>query len=1103
MEVESEEEQDQLLDEEGDEEDVTREVHAKSPPAADEQEDDTLHGDVNEYDSEETLEYDQEDDMPKGVDQQAQHAEDADEEAPEDVDELTDEAADEPVEEDIEDLPEQPLEELVADDVAELEEQTQAPVEDSGDETVSEPEEELEEPAEPTGLVSSGFEENLSEDGEHEADEHTENGVETADPSLEDADDLDDSPVDLTEDHQEADAEESAPQTAQTQEELDQEEQLKHLELEVEREFRESLKNPSNPGLTNSLVEGLEDVFVEPPVSEFDEIRDGSETEDDLEMQEAGEHEEADFDDQFDEQDMDDQSFDEGEPTLVPADTTIQLSPNKQPIQAYEVEEPEDSTTFSPTRQVYYRFRRVLSPVRVLDGSPEQRRHMSPIGVHLDETVTADNQIGDEEINEDPFVEPKQATPRRRLSTRRALFDNAPRFTPLAQQFSQWKASSPEKLQPRRSRRGVFSLGGGLGRSTEVESTPELEEVAYPDVSGQVQAEDVVEVSDDVAEEPEEVAEEPEEVADEPEEVADEPEEVADEPEEVADEPEEVPVSGVPEAQSEVPDEAPEVPQEAESGLHDEASEVLEEAQFEVPHETTQPTEEPQIYEDSESQSTLELEPEESRQPMAEMAHPEPSLVEVENDLNQTSVANSPTHESQPVDVSDDRETDFNEELVSSPAHDTQGENKENTHIPVLTPFTPMKLNPFQMQTVHTVSKVPLKPEGFVSPLKVSRKRGLSLSGASPGRSSRPRISSYAPAQGPAPSLSPRKSPRIQRAAERRSVSQPAETQAMMEQRPGSAKRAHTPSPTKKAKTPRKSLTAPKLPLQGAVVYVDVHTTEGEDASGIFIELLQQMGARCVMKWSWNPRASQSPEENRVGITHVVFKDGGVRTLEKVRQARGLVKCVGVGWVLDCERENKWLDESHYQVDSSIIPRGGAKRRKSMEPRALSNINGTLVKTDASLSAAHRRRSGIDAAKEAFVRDTTDSSASSSSSSTTTTPTLHHHNHNHPQESSSSTTPDSTAGHTEADQTYCHTPKTPATPSTWTPSACPPPRRSICPSATNSSSRLVRPSRSDRACSRRPLLGRRSRVRSSGPSSRPPDGRVWRISREWGVRLLS
>jgi len=96
------------------------------------------------------------------------------------------------------------------------------------------------------------------------------------------------------------------------------------------------------------------------------------------------------------------------------------------------------------------------------------------------------------------------------------------------------------------------------------------------------------------------------------------------------------------------------------------------------------------------------------------------------------------------------------------------------------------------------------------------------------------------------------------------------------------------------------------------VVYVDVHTSEGEDASGIFLELLTLMGARCVKQWSWNPRASMatsaneenSPRSsevsnNKAGITHVVFKDGGKRTMEKVRESKGTVACVGVGWVLE------------------------------------------------------------------------------------------------------------------------------------------------------------------------------------------------------------
>lgn len=48
------------------------------------------------------------------------------------------------------------------------------------------------------------------------------------------------------------------------------------------------------------------------------------------------------------------------------------------------------------------------------------------------------------------------------------------------------------------------------------------------------------------------------------------------------------------------------------------------------------------------------------------------------------------------------------------------------------------------------------------------------------------------------------------------------------------------------------------------------------------------------------------------------------------------------GWH-SCERENQWLDEAPYYIDTSFVPRGGHRRRKSMEPKALANNNGTLV----------------------------------------------------------------------------------------------------------------------------------------------------------------
>jgi hypothetical protein len=233
-------------------------------------------------------------------------------------------------------------------------------------------------------------------------------------------------------------------------------------------------------------------------------------------------------------------------------------------------------------------------------------------------------------------------------------------------------------------------------------------------------------------------------------------------------------------------------------------------------------------------------------------------------------------------------------------------EDKENLG-PSILPSTPMKaqVQPDELRTIHTVSKVPLKAEGDVSPLKLSRKRGLSLSSTSPTRSSpRVRKPTLVALNDRVPILSPsRKSPRVSRS--------PTPKRNSITGRRSSVKApvmaaSNTPVATASpAKKQRRSISTEQKALHGAVVHVDVHTTEGEDASGIFVELLQQMGARCVKSWSWNPRSSLSPVDDvepkdlRVGITHVVYKDGGLRTLEKVKKAAGLVKCVGVGWVLE------------------------------------------------------------------------------------------------------------------------------------------------------------------------------------------------------------
>ncbi|OQU95703.1 hypothetical protein CLAIMM_01881 [Cladophialophora immunda] len=198
----------------------------------------------------------------------------------------------------------------------------------------------------------------------------------------------------------------------------------------------------------------------------------------------------------------------------------------------------------------------------------------------------------------------------------------------------------------------------------------------------------------------------------------------------------------------------------------------------------------------------------------------------------------------------------------------------------------------------------------------------------------------------------------------------PSKGAAAASKTPATITRAKTPSTSMKPKSVAKTPQTGRNPLKpvgsgvlhGAIVHTDIHTSEGMDASAFYIDLLTSMGARVVKEWRWNPRASiasSNQDSNdseafiaNVGITHVVYKDGGKRTLEKVRSAKGQVLCVGVGWVLDCMREAKWLDESAYAVDASIMPRGGSRRRKSMEPRMLVNDNGLL-----SASKEHQRRS--------------------------------------------------------------------------------------------------------------------------------------------------
>jgi hypothetical protein len=206
-------------------------------------------------------------------------------------------------------------------------------------------------------------------------------------------------------------------------------------------------------------------------------------------------------------------------------------------------------------------------------------------------------------------------------------------------------------------------------------------------------------------------------------------------------------------------------------------------------------------------------------------------------------------------------------------------------------------------QEIHTVSKVPLRPAGDDSPLKMPKKRSRSLAvsnqtinGTETASTeclnhsfTNSNVSPLEVAQGTGSSVD--------------EIATPTKSVIHLPRTPASAGLSSFGTP---GRTVRKGL-VPNV-LKGAVVYVDVHTSEGADASGIFLDLLTQMGARCVKQWLWNPRSgddstgSASDSDgpgNKIGITHVVYKDGGKRTLEKVREAKGVVLCVGVGWVLE------------------------------------------------------------------------------------------------------------------------------------------------------------------------------------------------------------
>jgi hypothetical protein len=77
--------------------------------------------------------------------------------------------------------------------------------------------------------------------------------------------------------------------------------------------------------------------------------------------------------------------------------------------------------------------------------------------------------------------------------------------------------------------------------------------------------------------------------------------------------------------------------------------------------------------------------------------------------------------------------------------------------------------------------------------------------------------------------------------------------------------------------------------LDGCIFFLDINSYSGMNQNSLFVGLVEELGGHCVQEWS----------HNNMGITHVLFMKGDLRTLEKVVASNGDVFCVSLGWLLE------------------------------------------------------------------------------------------------------------------------------------------------------------------------------------------------------------
>lgn len=77
--------------------------------------------------------------------------------------------------------------------------------------------------------------------------------------------------------------------------------------------------------------------------------------------------------------------------------------------------------------------------------------------------------------------------------------------------------------------------------------------------------------------------------------------------------------------------------------------------------------------------------------------------------------------------------------------------------------------------------------------------------------------------------------------------------------------------------------------LEGCVFFLDINSLDGTNQNGLFAGLVEELGGVSVDHWM----------HNNMGITHVLFMNGEMRTLEKVLASNDQVWCVSLGWLLE------------------------------------------------------------------------------------------------------------------------------------------------------------------------------------------------------------